>query len=294
MPLNIFEGLESFGFKNLEDVKIYEEIKPGALKKPDKPPEPALVENLYDKTEECPICNKEFTVRLLKKSKLRLITSDFDLKAHYLPADPSIYDVYICPHCGYAATSLYFGKISEAAGKLIAANITPKFKPKQYKDVYSVDDAIERYKLALLNAVVKKAKSSEKAYLCMKIGWLYRTKEDESREKLFLGTAAKGFESALIEENAPICGFDENIIQYLIAAFNKINGNLQEAMKWLGPVVIARNITPRLKERASLLKEDIQKEVAARAEMEKLKAQMPAEAASAPQGVAPQAAPGTG
>ena len=34
--------------------------------------------------------------------------------------------------------------------------------------------AIERYKLALYNTLVKKGKNSEKAYECLKISWLYR------------------------------------------------------------------------------------------------------------------------
>ncbi len=257
--LSIFEGLELFGFKNLQDVKVFDEVKPEDLKKPDKKPEPELVDNLYDSKMTCAVCDKEFTVRLLKKSKLKLLSSDFDLKAHYSPEDPSIYDVYICPHCGYTATSIYFDKISEVSARLIKENITPKFKPKKYGDIYSVPDAIERYKLALLNAVVKKAKNSERAYLCMKIGWLYRAQGDESREKMFLASAAKGFEEAFSQEKAPICGFDENIIQYLVAAFNKIGGNNDVALKWLSKLILSRNISPKLKDRAITLKEEILK-----------------------------------
>ena len=39
---------------------------------------------------------------------------------------------------------------------------------------YSYEKAIERYKLALYNTLVKKGKNSEKAYECLKISWLYR------------------------------------------------------------------------------------------------------------------------
>ncbi|MBR2057863.1 MAG: DUF2225 domain-containing protein, partial [Fibrobacter sp.] len=35
------------------------------------------------------------------------------------------------------------------------------------------DTSIERYKLALYNSMVKRAKISEKSYICLKIAWLY-------------------------------------------------------------------------------------------------------------------------
>ena len=39
---------------------------------------------------------------------------------------------------------------------------------------YTYEDALARYQLALVNAIVKQAKNSEKAYICLKAGWLMR------------------------------------------------------------------------------------------------------------------------
>jgi len=68
--------------------------------------------------------------------------------------------------------------------KLIKEKICANFKPTgEEPAVYDYDTAINRYKLALFNTLVKKGKASEKAYTCLKISWLYRGKLEGMDEK---------------------------------------------------------------------------------------------------------------
>ena len=135
------------------------------------------------------------------------------------------YDVILCPHCGYAALNRYFNSLNKVYIKLIKENISSKVQLHTYDDdIYSYEEAIERYKLCLANAVVKRAHASEKAYICLKSGWLMRgyqehleesgdtdmarLREVKTMEETYLKNAYTGFTEALQTEGFPMCGMD--------------------------------------------------------------------------------------
>jgi len=262
---DLFKGLENLGFNNLKKVEVFgkkptldENVKPVEEKK-------IITEEdfLYKKIITCPICGNEFEERIVKKTKLRAVSYDFDLKPNFEHINPLIYDIFMCDKCGYTAMNRFFDKIWGKRAEFIEEQVTPKFKPREYPFVLSLDDALERYKLALYNAVVKKAVSSEKAYICMKLGWLYRAKKDEENEKLFLKNARAGLIEAYETEHMPICDMNEHTVAFLIAAFSKIIGNSEEALRWVSPIILSRTAMDRTKQRALDLKHEIQKDIEA-------------------------------
>lgn len=256
---NLFDGLEVLGFQDLEKVELYKQEQEKALhrEKAAIKKEISSLECLFDKSYTCPVCGHTFKERTIKKGKSRPVSSDSDLKPYYEPIDPMYYDIVLCPSCGYAALTSSFGKLGYTQSKWIREEITPKFKYREYPEVYDADTAIERYKLALLNTIAKKAKDGEKAYICMKIAWLYRDKQDPEKELIFIEHAYTGFKHAYANESFPICGIDENTMTYLIGEFARKLGYLEEAIRWIGTVILAKNVNQRLKDRAIDLKEQI-------------------------------------
>lgn len=110
--------------------------------------------------------------------------------------------------------------MTSAQAKLIKDNISAKFHPTpETGAVYSYDEAIKRHKLALLNAIVKRAHASEKAYTCLKIAWLYRGKKEnldmntpnaaaikkdcEKNEQEMIASAYEGFVTSRAKEDFP-------------------------------------------------------------------------------------------
>ena len=66
------------------------------------------------------------------------------------------YFVPSCPNCGYSAMFRYFEHLSSVQIKLIKEKICANFKPTgEEPAVYDYDTAINRYKLALFNTLVK-------------------------------------------------------------------------------------------------------------------------------------------
>lgn len=167
-------GLAGLGLDNLEDMEIF-----GQEKKEEKSAAeaPKIEEKdlIYDKNFTCPVCGEDFPAKIMKTGKARLLGTDQDLRAKYEGIDAVKYDVILCPHCGYAALNRYFSNITKVHAKLIKENISSKVQLHTYEDdIYTYEEAIERYKLCLANAVVKRAHASEKAYICLKSGWLMR------------------------------------------------------------------------------------------------------------------------
>lgn len=82
--------------------------------------------------------------------------------------------------------------------------IAPNFKLEPYPKEPTIDDAIDRYKLALLNAIRRRCKEGEKAYICMKLTWLYRMKGSElENEKKFTTLTVQGFNVSYTKESEP-------------------------------------------------------------------------------------------
>ena len=193
---------------------------------------------VFNKTHECPVCFKEFKSPAVRQAGLRPAGSDPDLRPRFKNYDPLKYEVVMCPNCGCTALAGGFPKITPPQAKLIREGISKNFTPSENPDVFSYDDAYYRYQLALANAIVKRAKEGEKAYLCLKTAWIVRgkreaielgdeyvdpveyenvvkkLKEDEGK---YLENALNGFLIARDTEGAGVYGLSSTAIDYIIA-----------------------------------------------------------------------------
>lgn len=281
--MSIFDGLGKFGLGDLQESNLFEEEKKNEetakAAAAVKTPEEIEAEMLLDKKYMCPQCDKEFTSKVVRSGKTKPIGQDIDLRTKFENIDCTKYDVIMCPHCGYAALPRFFNSCTPPQLKLIKDNISLKFQPKEYKGaIYTYEEALERYQMALINALVKKGKASEKAYICLKSSWVIRGKIEsldpekdaeeikklQEQEKEFTKNAFDGFANARSTESYPMCGMDEYTIDYLIAVLAMKNEKYDVAMRMLSGVITARTVNKRLKERAQDLKEVIVKEKKAR------------------------------
>ena len=80
-------------------------------------------------------------------------------------------------------TSRYFGGLANFQRDAVREVISTAYQHKEENETYTYEEALERYKLSLASAVVKKARASEKAYICLKSGWLLRSMGENLDEK---------------------------------------------------------------------------------------------------------------
>jgi uncharacterized protein (DUF2225 family) len=254
---SIFDGLEAFGLEGLKGMSL-EEKKSEEEKKAKEKEQLNLLDYIFEKNFDCRVCGKPFKAHTVK-SKVKLEGIDEDLMPTYSPIDPILYDVLICPHCGYSALRSTFSSINERQSEYILETITPKFKHKPHPAIMDLDTAIADYKLALINCLVKKGKSNEKGFICMKISWLYKKKGDAENELLFVKQAYESFTEAFSRESFPFCGLDENTVSYIMARFSMKLGLYDDAMRLISRLIVSPGLTPRLKERTLDMKEMLKK-----------------------------------
>lgn len=277
--MGLFSGLESLGLGKMKNVEIFEneegkqetgqETSVAQKQKTEK-------DLLFDKSYTCPVCGHEFKCKVVRAGKAKLISSDLDLRAKYELIEPLKYEAIVCDKCGYSALSRFFNRTTSAQEKNIREKITPNFKGIHMDgDSYSYEDAVTRYKLALLNTVVKGAKDSEKAYTCLKMGWLFRgqaenlpedtpnreavLKDLKAQEKECMKNAYEGFNAAFSKENFPMCGMDDVTVMFLVAELARQCGKYEESGRWISEILMSKTANERLKEKAREVKDLIAK-----------------------------------
>lgn len=209
----------------------------------------------YDKTYICPMCDKDFTAKTIRIGKNQLLDIDDDLYAHYALVNPLLYDVITCPHCHYTSLSKTFDKLLPKQKEWLKDTLlTLQKQNMNYAEHPTTEEAIYKYKLALLMAMTKKSKIGEQSYLALHIAWLYRDLKDSQNEHLFLQKALDGFIETLEKETLPILGFDEHTVMYLLAAIAYKLNKLDISKKYLSSLLVASGLPPRIKDRALELK----------------------------------------
>lgn len=276
--MGLLSGLESLGLGQMKDVEVFEQEKESTEE--EKTAVKAVKEEkewLFDKTYTCPVCDGEFTTKTVRAGKAKLVSSELDLRPKYEGIDPVKYEAVVCEKCGYAALSRFFTTITTAQERLVREQVSANFQGIKIEgDSFSYDDAITRYKLALLSTVVKKGKASEKAYTCLKLAWVYRGKAEtlpedlENREAVAadlkkqelecIKNAYEGFNAAFSQENFPMCGMDENTVMYLVAELARRSEDYEAASRWVSQILVSKTANERLKEKARDVKQLIIKE----------------------------------
>ncbi|WP_022769578.1 DUF2225 domain-containing protein [Butyrivibrio sp. NC2007] len=275
--MGIFSGFEKLGLGNIEGEALFEDPrkKETVVKKEEPKKKLQLVNEedyLFDKKYKCPVCDSDFEARTVRTGKVKIKNVDIDLRPDYEELDQNKYDVIACPACGYAALGRYFPNLTKYQIDDIRVKICMNYKHEPCKDpVYTYEYAKRLYQLCLANAVVKKAKNSEKAYICLKSAWVirgetqrldpndddYETRkaENDAQEKELLVNALNGFAMARQTEEFPIAGMDATTLDYLMAALAVETGQRDMASKMIGEILTSRVANSRIKDKARVLKE---------------------------------------
>ena len=274
---DIFSGLEKMGLGNISGGDLFEDPskKAANVKKDETQKKLTLVNEedyLFDKSYKCPICDSDFQAKTVRTGKVRMKAVDVDLRPDYSEVDQNKYDIIACPECGYAALGRYFTTLTKYQIEDIRSKICMNYKKQPFNEpIYSYDHAKKLYQLALANAVVKKAKNSEKAYICLKTAWVVRgetqrldpaaadyenkKKENDAQERELLTNALNGFVMARQSEDFPIAGMDATTLDYLIAALAYETDQFDIASKMISELLTSRTANSRIKDKARMIKE---------------------------------------
>lgn len=167
----------------------------------------------------------------IKKSAVKVVKRETDLKAIYENVNPTYYGVIVCPGCGHARFEKDFHDVNEATKQLIRKEVSIKWCSKDYCDARTLEEAIEVHKLALFNYNVTEYKFSAIGKVCLRLSWYYRELNSEY-EKKFVNYAADSYEKAFIKEDLFEDPREELKILYLLGELNRRLGNYKKSIDW--------------------------------------------------------------
>ena len=277
MPSELFSDFNSLGLGDLSKADLYKEEAKPVRRAPVEVKEVRQLgetDLIFDKKYTCPVCGEEFKNKTVRTGKNRLVRIERDLRQVYTPVDQVKYDVVACPYCGYAALTKFFDSPTRMQIEGVRKNICLNYRTQRWgEDYYTYEDAKKRLQLALANSIAKSAKSSEKAFICLKIAWVLRgerdvldpeapdfetmKKENEAAEIEALDNAYEGFVQARQTEGYPMCGMDEPTTDFLIGALAFETGRYDVASKMVSTLLTSRTASSHIKDKARELKEDI-------------------------------------
>lgn len=280
--MDLFKGLEQFGLDAADADLFAEEEKKshklgeaGETKEVAAPTEDTF---LLAKATRCPVCDKVFKRKMIKNGRIKRLEPDMDLRPRYQYIDTLKYNISSCPYCGYTALTNFFEHVPSGQVKLIKEKISANFKAKPVSDKpedeiapYNYEEAIAMHKLSLFNAMVKKGKTSEKAYNCLVLSWLLRGQKEtiaddtpenkkkiqeiEQEEEAFYKQAYEGFTKAIATEMFPMCGMDQNTVDFLLACMAFHFKQYDVTSKCLGNVITSQTAGRKIKDKAMDLRE---------------------------------------
>lgn len=232
---------------------------------------------IFDKTYQCYVCEMKFTAKTIRTGKSHLISRDLDMRPRYDMIDSVKYGSIVCPHCGYAVMERYYKPMTKSQIAAIRNGISMKYNRPEDVGPYTYETARARTEIVLLNAITRNAKDSERSYICLHLAWLIRGQIEllektgidpekrlklEEEEMTYLKNAAEGFVIARQKEPLPMCGMDENSVDYLVAALLYETGRYDEAAKLVMNVITSRSVKKQLKDKADRLKDLIKEKKA--------------------------------
>ncbi|QFG00778.1 DUF2225 domain-containing protein [Psychrobacillus glaciei] len=200
----------------------------------------------YESSVDCNFCKKRFTTYKVRPNRFKIIEEQTDFMPIYEGLNPLLYEVAVCPHCGYAyhkSMTRTYGPFMLLIDELYIKELQ---KPINICKERTIDDAIASYKLAYL---VSRASMEEPLLMgnfALKIAWLYRLKNEVKSEMHYL-YSARDFYSKSFASNQE----GEERIQYLYAEISLRIGDIAEAKKGFSRLISNRNVSNKYRKLTS-------------------------------------------
>ncbi len=205
----------------------------------------------YESKMICNYCKKEYTTYKVRPGRYKVIAQDTDFMPIYEGINPLLYEVAVCPHCGYAyhkSMARTYGPFMLLIGEIYINQLQ---KIMNLCKERSIDEAIASYKLAYLVARASMEETIILANFALKIAWLYRLKQDKELEMRYLRSARELFNKSHANNKE-----GEERMQYLIAEISLRLGDIEEAKRGFSRLITSREVSNKYRNYARKRWED--------------------------------------
>lgn len=193
----------------------------------------------YGKKMDCLNCKEKFTTTKIRSRFVRLTKHETDFKPVYSDAsiNPTLYNVAVCPNCGFAFTDEFTSYFAPGVKDAIAQKITSLWSGRSFGKVRTIEEAIETYKLGFVSANVKKEKSLTMAGIMLRIAWLYDDLDDLDSAKRFRKASRDLYTDAFTAGDHAGTLMSETRVLYLMAELSHQIGDAEEAIRNFSRVI---------------------------------------------------------
>lgn len=199
----------------------------------------------YESNVDCKFCKKHFTTYKVRPNRYKIVEEHTDFMPIYEGLNTLLYEVAVCPHCGYAyhkSMMRTYGPFMLLIDELYIKKLK---KPVNICQERTIDDAIVSYKLAYLVSRASMEEPLLMANLALKIAWLYRLKNESKFELRYLNSA-RDFYSKSFATNQE----GNERIQYLNAELSLRLGDIKEAKKGFSRLISDPSISNKYRKLA--------------------------------------------
>ncbi|SDZ17916.1 hypothetical protein SAMN05421736_10789 [Evansella caseinilytica] len=198
---------------------------------------------LYDKTFHCPICNSSFTSKKLRSRAVRVERIDNDFYTLYKNPEynPTLYEVSVCEHCGFASTEHFTFTFDQKVKERFQEHVTPRWGQQVYSGERTHEDAAAIFKLALISATETNQPAVVIAGLCLRLSWLYRYMEMREEEERFLAHALKYYDQSYINGDFKEKNMSELMLLFLLGELHRKSSHHEVAGKYFSKVIQHKN-----------------------------------------------------
>lgn len=192
---------------------------------------------LYDKQVTCHICDHTFTSKKLRSRYIRVKQVFNDFSKDYKDAlrNPLLYEVYVCPECGYAFTDQFSEIKYMDQRQQFKEKVSSNWRKQDFSDERSYESAIRVFKLAMVAAGETSQPDIITAGLCMKLSWLFRYMENLVEEKRFVNFAIQKFEKTFA--SGEFGTMSEIKVIYLLGELHRQADSSDKAIQYFSKVI---------------------------------------------------------
>lgn len=211
------------------------------------------IPTFYDKSQICCMCNHEFTSKKMRSRFIRVkhVENDFN-KAYKDPLlNPLLYEVFVCPECGYSFTESFLPVKEDEAIERFNSQIASSWKSRNFGGERDYEDGLTVFKLSLLSAKATGQPSAMIGSICLRIAWIYRYLENGKEEIRFLEKAAAHYEKSFLSGDFKDIQMSEITLLFILGECFRRCDEKQKARKYFSKVIEHKDkhLEPNLVER---------------------------------------------
>lgn len=197
------------------------------------------LEPLFDRKIECVFCKGQYTTKKIRSKFIKVADYDTDFCPKYVSEELNalLYNIHVCPYCGYSASDDFSKYFAPNTKEAIEINVKSSWVPHDFSKERTINDAIKTYKLAAYCASLKKEKHITIAGLYLRIAWLYRLTNNREQENRFLKLSSEEYKFSYSTDDFKGTQVSETRLLYLVGELSRRYGDIDQATKYFSKVI---------------------------------------------------------